>query len=96
MITLTRLDGSCFVVNADLIETVESRPDTVVTLVTKKILVVKESPEVVIERVVDYRRRAGWAIGPSIPPTREDDGEPGKADPKQRLAVYQHPGSSAA
>ena len=36
MIKLTRLNGKTFIVNVDLIETIESTPDTVVTLTTKK------------------------------------------------------------
>lgn len=96
MITLTRLDGRSFVVNADLIETMESRPDTVVTLVTKKILVVKESPEVVVERIVEYRRRSGWHIGAGILPQSKDEEELDTVDSKQHPTVHQHPGASAA
>lgn len=57
MIGLTRLNGGAVVVNAELIETVESTPDTVVSLTSGKKLVVLESPEDVIGKVVSYRRR---------------------------------------
>ena len=43
MILLTRLSGSVFVLNADLIERLDSTPDTVVTLVDGKKYVVAES-----------------------------------------------------
>jgi flagellar protein FlbD len=43
MITLTRLSGSVFVLNADLIERLDSTPDTVVTLVDGKKYVVAET-----------------------------------------------------
>lgn len=45
-----------FVLNADLIETVEETPDTVVTLVSGKKLIVEESMDEVMRRVLEYRR----------------------------------------
>ncbi|NMC54061.1 MAG: flagellar FlbD family protein [Chloroflexi bacterium] len=57
MILVTRLNGSKFFINAELIRTIESTPDTVITLVDDMKLVVKESPELVVERVVEYRRK---------------------------------------
>jgi len=56
VIKLTRLNGSEIVLNADLIEVLESTPDTVVSLTTGKKFVVKEEPDEVIRRVIDYRR----------------------------------------
>jgi flagellar protein FlbD len=55
MISLTRLSGSVFLLNADLIERVDSTPDTVVTLVDGKKYVVAESMGDVLEAVVAYR-----------------------------------------
>ncbi len=48
MITLTRISGSVFVLNADLIERIDSTPDTVISLVDGKKYVVLESPEAVM------------------------------------------------
>jgi flagellar protein FlbD len=59
MITVTRFDHSEFILNADLIEFIEARPDTHITLVTGKKLLVRESTEEVVTRVVEFRRRAG-------------------------------------
>ena len=56
MIYVTRLDGSQFVVNADLIETVEHTADTVITLLDGKKLVVKTLVEDVVDRVIGYRQ----------------------------------------
>lgn len=56
MVTLTRLDGSTVVLNADLIETIEAVPDTVVTLTNHKKIVVREAVPAVVERVVAYQR----------------------------------------
>ncbi|MCX7622810.1 MAG: flagellar FlbD family protein [Thermomicrobium sp.] len=59
MISVTRLDGTRVVVNAELIETVEAVPETVIVLVTRRRLMVRESVDEVIERVLTYRRGIG-------------------------------------
>lgn len=56
MIWLKRLDGSPFVINADLIELVEATPDTVVSLHTGRRYIVKESVDEVIAKVIAYKR----------------------------------------
>lgn len=55
MILVHRLKGEPMFVNADLIESIEARPDTVLTLVDGRKTVVAESPEEVVERVRDFR-----------------------------------------
>ena len=55
MIIVTRLNGSEIVVNADLIETVEATPDTIVTLVDGTRYVVEESPSELVDRIKTYR-----------------------------------------
>ncbi|MCK4546794.1 MAG: flagellar FlbD family protein [Candidatus Eisenbacteria sp.] len=57
MITLTHLKGEKIVLNADLIESLEATPDTVITLTTGKRIVVQESVEEVAERVEAYAQR---------------------------------------
>lgn len=57
LILLTRLNGSHFYLNPELIQSVEKTPDSVITLVSEKKLVVKESPEEIRERFIEYRRR---------------------------------------
>ncbi|MBP3569486.1 MAG: flagellar FlbD family protein [Lachnospiraceae bacterium] len=56
MIELTRLNDTKFTLNADLIETVEEVPDTVITLTTGKKLFVKESRQNVKNLVVLYKQ----------------------------------------
>lgn len=56
MIKLTRLNGDEFVVNADLIRFIESRPDTYVTLTTDDRLIVRESVDEVVHRAISYAR----------------------------------------
>jgi flagellar protein FlbD len=55
MITLTRLSGTVFALNCDLIERVDATPDTVVTLVDGKKYVVAESLEDVLHGVRQHR-----------------------------------------
>ncbi len=56
MIKLTRLSGEPFILNAELIEYVEARPDTFVTLTTGQRLVVAESMDEVMRRAVAYQQ----------------------------------------
>ncbi len=56
MIKLTRLGGEPFVLNADLIRTVESRPDTYVTLTSGERMIVRESADEVVTRAICYAR----------------------------------------
>ena len=55
MIMLTRISGSSFVLNCDLIERVDSTPDTVVSLVDGKKYVVLEDLEEVVRAVRHHR-----------------------------------------
>ena len=54
MIKLTKFNGDEFVVNAELIRFVESRPDTYVTLTGNDRLLVRESVEEVVRRSIAY------------------------------------------
>ena len=56
MIKLTRLNGDSFILNAELIRSVDARPDTYITLVSNDHLIVKESMEEVVKRSLEYRR----------------------------------------
>jgi len=57
MIRLTRLNNQPLVINSDLIKSVESAPDTVLTLVTGEKVIVLESSNDVLERIIEFRRR---------------------------------------
>jgi flagellar protein FlbD len=56
MIRLSRLKGEALVVNSDLIEHIEETPDTVITLTTGQKLMVRDSPEEIIARIIEFRR----------------------------------------
>ncbi|HHY53229.1 MAG TPA: flagellar FlbD family protein [Clostridiales bacterium] len=57
MIELTKLNKKKFYLNADLIETIESTPDTVITLRNGKLVLVEETPEQIVEEVIAYKRK---------------------------------------
>lgn len=64
MIRVTRLNGSEFVLNADLIRTVEARPDTTIKLVNGDSFVVREPVDEVVDRAVEYGRSLRTLLGP--------------------------------
>lgn len=57
MIRLTRLNNRPLVVNSELIKFIENAPDTVITLVSGEKIVVLETADDVISRIVEYRQR---------------------------------------
>ncbi|HET7629066.1 MAG TPA: flagellar FlbD family protein [Bacillales bacterium] len=59
MIELTRLNDHRFRLNACFIEQVESLPDTTITMVNGKKLVVKETAEEVHQAIIHFYRRIG-------------------------------------
>jgi len=56
MITLTRLNGQPFVVNAEKIRYLEQTPDTLVCCDNGEKMMVKESLQEVIRRAIEYSR----------------------------------------
>lgn len=61
MIKLTKFNSDVnkkgvFILNAEIIETIEETPDTVITLVNSKKLIVDEPMDEVVRRVMAYRR----------------------------------------
>lgn len=68
MIRLTRLNNKALVVNSDLIKFIESAPDTVITLVSGEKIIVLESSQEIISRVVEFRRQLFRPFPKEIPP----------------------------
>ena len=58
MIALTHLDGHQIVLNADLVERLEAIPDTVITLTSGKRVLVRESIDVIVDKVTTYKDRS--------------------------------------
>ncbi len=59
MIEVTRLGGSVFYVNPHQIEYIENNPDTTLTMLSGKRLVVKEDYQSVLAKIIEYRSRIG-------------------------------------
>lgn len=57
MISVTRFNDSTLIINADLIQTVEETPDTVITLTTGTKFIVKEKSKEIVDKAVEYKRR---------------------------------------
>ncbi len=57
MIQVHKLNGKDIIINCDLIETIESTPDTTITLTTGKLLIAQESVEEIRARVIEYKRK---------------------------------------
>ncbi len=55
MVKLTRLNGKPVVVNAELIEWIDQHPDTTISLATGSKIVVTESSDAVVQKVLEYR-----------------------------------------
>jgi flagellar protein FlbD len=55
VITVTRLNGPQFAVNPDLIQRIETTPDTILTLIDGSKYVIAESTDEVTDRIITYR-----------------------------------------
>ena len=87
MIYVTRLNHTSVVLNADLIECIETTPDTVISLTTGQKLMVLETAEEIIARIVHYRRSI------MAPPDSSDPTPPGTGRAFTRVTEnYSHGG----
>ena len=97
MITLTRLSGSVFVLNSDLIERIDSTPDTVITLVDGKKYVVSESLDDIVDAVRHYRSQV-VALGSQLgdaPPHALRSAEPDPVPARSNLVTLARPHGEA-
>jgi len=77
MIYVTRLDQSTMVVNAELIATVESTPDTLITLSNGHQFLVRDTVEDVVTRAIEYRRQINGTLRVvSVAPDPDKQGGP--------------------
>jgi flagellar protein FlbD len=56
MVTLHKFNGEEFILNASLIETIDARPDTVITLLNEKKYLVREKAEEITAKIIEYQR----------------------------------------
>ncbi|MBQ9526139.1 MAG: flagellar FlbD family protein [Fretibacterium sp.] len=75
MIKVHRLNGELFLLNSDMIETIDTTPDTVVRLLNGHRYLVREEMQEVYDKVVEFRRSAGYAciVSSSVGESREPD-----------------------
>ncbi|MBD5433401.1 MAG: flagellar FlbD family protein [Treponema sp.] len=59
MIQVERLNGSSYFINPHMIESMECLPDLTITMLSGKKIVVRNSPEDVVNKIVEYRSRIG-------------------------------------
>ncbi|MEL7623586.1 MAG: flagellar FlbD family protein [Clostridiales bacterium] len=62
MIMLTKLDGTTFALNSDLIETIVENPDTTIHLTIKKFYIVRETMEEIMEKVIQFRKEINGVL----------------------------------
>ena len=63
MVWLTRFDGTMFLLNGDLIVTMESTPDTVITLSNGHHFVVREAVDTIMQQIILFRHRVFTGLG---------------------------------
>jgi flagellar protein FlbD len=59
MIKVTRLNETEYFINPHQIESIEVHPDTTLLMLSGKYVVIRESVEEVIKRIIKYRRQIG-------------------------------------
>jgi flagellar protein FlbD len=81
MIAVTRLDGGAMVINAELIETIELTPDTLISMSNGDKLYVRESLDELVELVIRFKRAIlERAAAPSAASIRGDVERPRTED----------------
>ena len=59
MIDVLRLDGKIYWVNPHMIEAMEATPDLTLTMLSGRKIIVRNSPEEIIQKIIDYRKTLG-------------------------------------
>jgi flagellar protein FlbD len=57
MITVTKLNDRDIILNCDLIELIESTPDTTITTTSGKKIIVLDTVDEIVEKVIKYKSR---------------------------------------
>ena len=59
MIDVLRLDGKKYWVNPHMIESMECTPDLTLTMLSGNKIIVRNTPEEIIEKIIEYRNKIG-------------------------------------
>jgi flagellar protein FlbD len=84
MIKLTRLNHVSLLLNSDLIELIDTTPDTVISMTTGQKLMVLETADEIVEKIIKYRQTFAAATCPygrrsTLPEIgKETDTQPGR------------------
>lgn len=62
MIRLTKLNGDIFYLNPHLIERIEEKPDTVITMDSQIQYLVKEKIDEILNKIINYRKNLGVSL----------------------------------
>ncbi|MCL1998317.1 MAG: flagellar FlbD family protein [Turicibacter sp.] len=57
MIAITKLNDHEMIINCDLIELIESNPDTTITMTTGRKIIAKEEVDIVLDKIVTYKKK---------------------------------------
>ncbi len=57
MIVITKINDKSLYINCDLIECIESTPDTTITMTTGRKIIAKESVDDIIDAIIEYKRK---------------------------------------
>jgi flagellar protein FlbD len=66
MIEVTKLNKKKFILNCELIESIDANPDTVITLRNGKIYIVTESPQLIVDMTVKFKQNLFTGLAPMI------------------------------
>lgn len=81
MIELTKLNKKKFILNCELIESIESTPDTVITLRNGKLYIVTEPPEQIVDMTIAFKQLLfRGLLAPGAKPGTEKDAAKGKRE----------------
>ena len=59
MIEVVRLNGKKYWINPHMIESMEQNPDLTLSMLSGKKIIVKNTPEDIIEKIIAYRQKIG-------------------------------------
>jgi flagellar protein FlbD len=62
MISITKLNNMEVIINCELIESIEATPDSTISMTTGKKFIAKEPIDVIIEKVIAFKRRINTDI----------------------------------
>lgn len=65
MIKLNRLSNEPVMINSDMIEYIEEKPNTMISLLSGRKIIVLETAEEIRDLVIDYKRRI-YSDGPQV------------------------------